>query len=152
MAELARAAGVDIVQMHGDPTSQDVAALRRSFEGGIWAVIRVTDALPAGASELADVADALLIDARASGTLGGSGTRVSWEAIADGVSSLRRDVPGRPIILAGGLTPENVGEAIAALAPDIVDVSSGVEAAPGMKDPVRVTRFIEMARSASPTT
>lgn len=148
MAELARSAGVDIVQMHGDPTVGDIAEVRRSFDGAIWAVTRLTDALPEDAAALANAADALLIDARAPGALGGTGARVDWNAIAEAVSQLRREVPGRAIILAGGLTPDNVGGAIAALAPDVVDVSSGVESAPGIKDPSRVTDFIAAARAS----
>lgn len=148
MAELARSAGVDIVQMHADPTVEDVAEVRRSFAGGIWAVARLTDALPASAAELANAADALLIDARVPGALGGTGARIDWDAIAEAVSALRDAVPGRPIILAGGLTPDNVGKAIAALAPEVVDVSSGVESAPGIKDARRVTAFIAAARAS----
>lgn len=148
MAKLARSAGVDIVQLHADPTIRDVTEARRAFDGGIWAVIRLTDTLPPDAAELAVAADALLLDARTAGSLGGSGARVDWASIGESVAAVRRAVPARPIILAGGLTPENVGEAIAALSPDIVDVSSGVESATGVKDPDRITRFIDAARSA----
>ena len=146
MAELARSAGIGVIQMHGDPDAGDVAALRRTFDGRIWAVVRVTDALPPDADALAGAADALLIDARAPGALGGSGLRLNWDALAESVDALRRDVPGRPIVLAGGLTADNVAEAVATLAPDVVDVSSGVETSPGIKDGERVRRFIINAR------
>ena len=146
MAELARSAGIDVIQMHGDPAAGDVAALRRTFDGRIWAVVRVTDALPPDADALAGAADALLIDAHVPGTLGGSGVRVDWHALAESVNTLRRHVPGRPIVLAGGLTADNVAEAVATLAPDVVDVSSGVETSPGIKDGERVRRFIASAR------
>ena len=148
MGELARSAGIDIVQMHADPTAQDVADVRSVFDGGIWAVLRLTDTLPPDAADLADAADAVLLDARTPGALGGSGTRLDWDDIAESVATLRRAMPGRLIILAGGLTPDNVGEAIAALSPDVVDVSSGIESAPGLKDPDLVSRFIAAARRA----
>ena len=70
---------------------------------------------------------------------GGSGQSFDW--------SLARDFPG-PLILAGGLTPENVGDAIRIARPYAVDVSSGVESSPGRKDPLKLHRFIQAVRSA----
>jgi len=86
---------------------------------------------------------AVLIDAFVEGQVGGTGRRAPWELLA-GFD------PGVPVILAGGLTPENVAEAIAAVRPWGVDVASGVESAPGRKDPEKVTRFVKIAREASP--
>src|SRR5207302_1841536 len=84
---------------------------------------------------------AILIDARVRGQFGGTGKTAPWNLLAD----FR---PGVPLILAGGLTPENVAEAIRVVRPYAVDVASGVESAPGVKDPDKVRRFIEAARAA----
>jgi len=85
---------------------------------------------------------AVLVDAHVEGQLGGTGKIAPWELLAD----FRPDVP---LILAGGLTPENVAKAIRAVQPYAVDVASGVECAPGRKDPDKVRRFIENARNAT---
>jgi phosphoribosylanthranilate isomerase len=85
---------------------------------------------------------AVLVDARVPGQFGGTGTTAPWQLLAD----FR---PGVPLILAGGLTPENVAEAIRVVRPYAVDVASGVESAPGRKDPRRVHRFVENARAAA---
>jgi phosphoribosylanthranilate isomerase len=85
---------------------------------------------------------AVLIDSHVEGQMGGTGHRAPWEL-------LRGFDPGIPLILAGGLTAENVAEAIALIRPWGVDVASGVESAPGRKDPDRVTRFVANAREAA---
>jgi phosphoribosylanthranilate isomerase len=82
---------------------------------------------------------AALVDAHVEGQLGGTGRTAPWELLAD----FR---PGVPLILAGGLTPENVAEAVRVVRPYGVDVASGVESAPGRKDPDKVRRFVENAR------
>ncbi len=85
---------------------------------------------------------AILVDARVPGQLGGTGKTVPWELLAD--------YKGRvPLILAGGLTPENVGEAVRIVRPYAVDVASGVESSPGHKDPEKMKRFIKNAREAA---
>ena len=93
---------------------------------------------------------AVLLDAAKSGASGGLGVTFDWEHVAE---ILRRAYPPfgeKPrVILAGGLRPENVAQAIKALQPWGVDVASGVEAAPGKKDPERVRAFIAAARAAS---
>jgi phosphoribosylanthranilate isomerase len=87
-----------------------------------------------------DDAAALLLDAHVPGSPGGTGTTFDWKMVP--VS--RR----MPVILAGGLTPQNVAEAIRRVRPWAVDVSGGVESAKGVKDPARVTAFIEAVRQA----
>jgi phosphoribosylanthranilate isomerase len=82
---------------------------------------------------------AVLVDAYVEGQLGGTGRAAPWELLAD----FR---PGVPLILAGGLTPDNVADAIRVVRPYGVDVASGVESAPGRKDPDKVRRFVENAR------
>ncbi|MFO0805143.1 MAG: phosphoribosylanthranilate isomerase [Gemmataceae bacterium] len=85
---------------------------------------------------------AVLVDSFVDGQMGGTGHRAPWDLLV-GFD------PGVPLILAGGLTPENVSEAVATVKPWGVDVASGVESAPGRKDPVKVARFIEAARLAA---
>lgn len=90
------------------------------------------------AADTPDAADAdmVLLDARAPGAYGGTGVTLDWEALA------RSGPPEHErYVLAGGLTPSNVGQAIAALHPPVVDVSSGVEAEPGVKDPALLAAF-----------
>ncbi len=139
-------ARLDVVQLHGDPTVADVSAARGETGAQIWAVVRVTDAFPPGTDELLQAADALLIDAKVSGALGGTGVRVDWHAIQADVAT-RRD--RQRIVLAGGLAADNVGEAIRTIRPDVVDVSSGVEAAPGIKDHARMRAFAAAVADAA---
>jgi phosphoribosylanthranilate isomerase len=86
--------------------------------------------------------DAWLLDAYASDTFGGTGEKFNWRLAAE----VPR--PGKPVFLAGGLTPENVAEAIRQVQPFGVDVSSGVESSPGRKDHGQVRAFIKSAKSA----
>ncbi len=84
---------------------------------------------------------AILVDAHVPGMYGGTGQTAPWQLLAD-------FQPGVPLILAGGLTPENVAEAIRIVHPYAVDVASGVESAPGKKDADKLRRFIDAVRSA----
>jgi phosphoribosylanthranilate isomerase len=85
---------------------------------------------------------AVLVDAHVPGAYGGTGRTAPWGLLAD----FR---PGVPLVLGGGLTPENVAEAVRTVRPYAVDVASGVESVPGRKDPDRVRRFIEAAHEAA---
>ena len=85
--------------------------------------------------------NAILVDAHVDGQFGGTGQTAPWHLLRD----FR---PGVPLILAGGLTPDNVGEAIRTVRPYGVDVASGVESSPGRKDPDKMRRFMESVRSA----
>lgn len=147
-AEVARAAhlaALDVVQLHGDPTADYVARLRDECGLTIWAVVRVASG-PAEEriAELDGLADAIVLDAFAPGRLGGTGTTFDWRRAA----SWTRPVHAA-LVVAGGLTAHNVGEAIDCLAPDIVDVSSGVESAPGIKDHQRMRAFVEAVRQGA---
>jgi len=90
--------------------------------------------------------DGVLIDSRTAKAVGGTGVAFDWRAAQ---ASFLRGAPHLRLIVAGGLRPENVAEAIYTLQPWGVDVASGVEAAPGRKDPVKVKAFVEAARKAA---
>jgi phosphoribosylanthranilate isomerase len=135
-------AGLDIVQLHADPTSDEVRAVREESGAHVWAVVRVHG--PLDAAELRDLwqsANALVLDSKVKGVLGGSGIAFDWR-------DAKRAAHARAgrLVAAGGLTAANVGEAIETLAPDVVDVSSGVETSPGIKDHARIADFIEAVR------
>jgi phosphoribosylanthranilate isomerase len=95
-------------------------------------------------SQLTALPQAVLVDAFASGAYGGTGQRVDWPSLAKRGSQLHN----LPVILAGGLTPANVAEAIRLSQADAVDVASGVESSPGKKDEALVQTFITNAQSA----
>jgi len=94
-------------------------------------------------AELDGEADAVVFDTRVAGTLGGTGRTFDWTAAAHGALPARS-----PLVVAGGLTPENVAAAVAALSPAVVDVSSGVEERPGVKDHARMMAFAEAVHAA----
>ncbi len=85
--------------------------------------------------------DALHFDTSVAGASGGTGRVFDW-SLMDGIDR------SRPVVLAGGLKPENVADAVRKVRPDIVDVSSGVEAAPGIKDPAKIAAFVREVRGA----
>ncbi|MEO8194408.1 MAG: phosphoribosylanthranilate isomerase [Gemmatimonadales bacterium] len=151
-AELIRAASIaelDVMQLHSHFTVPEIARLRDDFEGELWAVVPVErdgSGLPDGWRELADVVDALLLDTSVRGVSGGSGQSFDWHAVAPDVEEAVKEIP---VVLAGGLNPSNVSDAIAILRPHVVDVSSGVESEPGVKDPALMTAFARAVRSAS---
>lgn len=136
VVEVVHQAGVRAAQLHGVESIEDCAFVAAH-------VPMVIKALPANHPGLATAdrygADAILVDAPSPG----SGQVFDWR-LAEGVPQLRQ------LILAGGLTAENVGEAIARVRPWGVDVSTGVEASPGHKDPRKVRAFIQAARAAVP--
>jgi phosphoribosylanthranilate isomerase len=112
----------------------------------VWAVAHVTDpaVVDAAAPWFDDGIDAVVLDAAVPGKLGGTGVSLDWAAVAPAVQRLRQR--GR-VVLAGGLRPENVAAALDVVAVDIVDVSSGVESAPGIKDPERMRAFADAVRT-----
>jgi phosphoribosylanthranilate isomerase len=134
-----------VAQLHGDPGVDDVRAARALFGGSIWAVVRISGPeLPRDVGDLAAEADAILFDPRVEGTLGGTGRTMDWVTIGPAISR-SRGAHSR-VVLAGGLTPDNVEMAIGAVRPDVVDVSSGVESVPGVKDHARMAAFAEAVR------
>jgi phosphoribosylanthranilate isomerase len=150
IASIAAHVGLDVIQLHDEATPERVASLRAATGLEIWAVVRTASGeLDDDVEELADSADALLIDAHVPGKLGGTGTVIPWMELGESLDAMRT---GHRIVLAGGLTPDNVAEAIDYVSPNVVDVSSGVEASPGIKDPQRVRAFIAAAREAGAAT
>jgi phosphoribosylanthranilate isomerase len=133
---IAAEVGLHLVQLHGDETPeacrQCVRPFIKAFRVGPGFDASVLRAYPGGT---------ILLDAASPLAPGGTGARADWE-VARAVAA------SRPAILAGGLSAENVADAIARVSPFGVDVSSGVEAAPGVKDPDRVRRFVEAVRRA----
>jgi phosphoribosylanthranilate isomerase len=146
IANLVRVLGLHAVQIHADPDPQRVKDVSAATGVETWAVLRLSDgALPATFGDLAAVADAIVLDARVPSGLGGSGVALPWLDLARTLMTRRGQ---SRIVLAGGLRPENVGEAIAILEPDVVDVSSGIESAPGIKDHERMREFRNAVRRA----
>lgn len=132
--EVAEQASLHLIQLHGQETPEHARELGRP----VIIARRVRDRLPW--AELARYqAWAYLLDSYTPGALGGTGRTWRWEL-------LQEDPRPERIILAGGLTPENVVAALRSVSPWGVDVSSGVESQPGIKDPLKVERFIRGVR------
>ena len=146
-AAAARDAGVDVLQLHGDEPPEVLRALRADGPWRLWKAVRPRSAeeIVEAAERYADLADALLVDGWHPERRGGSGTAFPWSALEEARDRLP---PELRLVAAGGLTPYNVGEAVARLRPDVVDVSSGVEARPGEKDAAKVEAFVRAARGA----
>ena len=147
IADIASVVGLHVVQLHGEADPDRIRAVRAATGLEVWAVVRTADGvLPERVDDVADAADALLIDALVPGALGGTGRVVPWSRLGESLDAM---AVGHRIVLAGGLTPENVAEAISYVSPMIVDVSSGVESAPGVKEPARIRAFIAAVRATS---
>jgi len=145
IARIASVAGLDVIQLHAVSGAERVAAVRAATGLEVWAGMRTADGvLGEAAEELAEEADALLIDALVPGQLGGTGVAIPWMELGESLDAMH--VPAR-VVLAGGLTPDNVAEAIDYVAPSVVDVSSGVESAPGIKDHARIRAFVAAVRA-----
>ena len=127
-------AGFDVYQFHGDETPEFCAAFGEDY----IKAVRVKDASSLDAVELYDT-DAFLFDAYSPDAYGGTGENFSWDVLT------RRKLGDKFVILSGGLTPENVRDAIRTVNPYAVDVSSGVESSPGIKDHLKLKRFMEAA-------
>ncbi len=138
-----RAARLDGVQLHGSEAPERVAALKRLTGIEVWKAVGVrTRADILAARAFAGIADRILFDAKTDAALpGGMGVRFDWRLLS-GID------PGAPWGLAGGLDASTVADAIAIAHPPLVDVSSGVEDAPGVKSPAKIRAFIEAVRAA----
>ena len=140
VAEALDAVALDVLQVVASP--QRAAALRARFGRPVWRAVGVAEA--ADLPDALDGADALLLDAKAPA----GADRPGGNAVAFDWSALRGwQAPG-PWLLAGGLHPGNVADAIAATGAPAVDASSGLERAPGVKDPALIEAFLRAARAA----
>ncbi len=141
----------DVLQLHGSETIDRVRAIRRVSDRAIWKAVSVAKAGDVTAArpfyEPGEVADVLLFDAKAppeSVLPGGNGLAFDWQIL--------KPLQGQmPFALAGGLTPGNVAAAISLTRAAIVDVSSGVERSPGVKDPELIRHFLLEAKRAKQT-
>lgn len=137
----------DLLQLHGNETPARVAAVKARTDLPVMKAVGVAEATDvANAGPFAGSADHVLFDAKAdpgAALPGGNGVAFDWTSLR-GLDT--------PFALSGGLTPDNVGEAIRLTGAALVDVSSGVERAPGEKDEALVRRFIRAAKAASPQT
>jgi phosphoribosylanthranilate isomerase len=146
IAGLAYAIRAEVVQLHADPSPDRIQQVKKEVPAEVWAVLRISGSdLPPNFEAIAEIADGVVLDAKAPGGLGGSGIRLPWKELGNTLRSRRK---GLRVILAGGLNPENVTEAISLIEPDVVDVSSGVESAPGIKDHQRMRAFRDAVREA----
>ena len=132
-----RDCGLNLLQFHGEETSEFCT----HFGMMCLKALRVRDAESLKTLDNYQT-DAFLLDAYAQSGLGGTGEKFNWNL------AVAAQKFGKPIFLAGGLTPENVAEAIKQVRPFAVDVSSGVEFAPGKKDAAKIHAFIQTARAA----
>lgn len=143
LAEVLAAAPLDAVQFHGEESPERLAQVRQQFGLPVWKALPIASRADLDrAARFAGAADFLLLDAKTpKGTLpGGMGLSFDWALLAGWKAPL-------PWGLAGGLTPANVAAAIAATGASLADCSSGVESAPGVKDPSLIAAFCKAARS-----
>ena len=129
----------DIIQFHGNESPEWLAAVKRLVPIEIWKAVGLKDAgTLTRMQQYSGAADRILFDAPAAALPGGTGTRFDWSLLKDHRHSMDWG-------MAGGLTPANVAEAIAATGAPLVDVSSGVESAPGVKDVDKIAAFLKAA-------
>lgn len=147
IAAIAQAVPLDVIQLHEAWEPAAIAALRDATHCRIWSVVGVgRDGVMPEASAVAGASDGVLLDTKIEGALGGTGESFDWHAVRANAAILRSS---GPVILAGGLHPMNVALAIATLRPDVVDVSSGVESSPGIKDHARMRAFADAVRGVA---
>ena len=139
IVELSRAARLAGAQLHG-PYPRRAAVALRAAGLRVWRVVRI--AAPDDLDRLADSArdaEAVLVEPRVAHAAGGTGVSLDLAVAREA----RQRLAGETMVLAGGLTPETVAAAVALVRPEAVDVSSGVERLPGIKDPDKIARFLE---------
>jgi len=147
IARNVRETGLAGAQLHGPYTADDAARL---VEAGliVWRVLRIARAADLDLlDETWPHAETVLIEPKVPHAQGGTGAALDLALAVEA----RRRLAGRRMGLAGGLTPETVGPSVALVRPDVVDVSSGVESLPGIKDHEQIARFLEAVLGRSPT-
>ncbi|HET6525964.1 phosphoribosylanthranilate isomerase [Sphingopyxis sp.] len=129
----------DIIQFHGSETPEWLAVVKRLAPAEIWKAVGLKDAETlTRIQKYRGIADRILFDAPAAALPGGTGTRFDWSLLKNHRHTMDWGI-------AGGLNPANVGEAIATTSAPLVDVSSGVESAPGVKDVDKIAAFLKAA-------
>ncbi len=148
VAALAREMRLGVVQLSGGESPAGVAAVRDAGSWKVWKTVHARSgfSILESAGPYADVADGILLDAWDPARPGGTGRTFAWDGVG---REVREAIGSATFIAAGGMTPENAGAAVAALSPDVLDVSSGVESTHGAKDPGRVRAFVDAVRGAS---
>jgi phosphoribosylanthranilate isomerase len=142
VAETAEAVGLTMLQLHGDEGPAYCAEAARRTGAKVIKAVRVRSGADVQALSSFHT-DYHLLDSYTAGVPGGTGETFAWE--------IARTHRGRtPVILSGGLTPDNVADAIDAVHPFAVDVASGTEASPGIKDPEKLRAFADAVRSTMP--
>nr|WP_314484010.1 phosphoribosylanthranilate isomerase [uncultured Pseudomonas sp.] len=137
LGEILEAVPLDLLQFHGDETPQDCAGHHRPWIKALR--VRPGDDLKAACRQYA-AASGILLDTYVPGVPGGTGEAFDWSLVPADLD--------KPIILAGGLSAANVGQAIAQVRPYAVDVSGGVEHAKGIKDPAQIEAFVRAVKQA----
>jgi phosphoribosylanthranilate isomerase len=150
--EIVLAVGLSAVQLHGHKSTnslwEDLRPTAQSVGAPKLIQMVYGDALKDGfltSDHVRDQIFAILLDSRSDGTAAGTGTTFDWGSVRDMVQAMSLVVP---VIVAGGLTPANVSEAMRLFQPFGLDVASGVEAMPGKKDPAKVRAFVKAVREA----
>jgi phosphoribosylanthranilate isomerase len=140
---LMRESGATVAQLHGEFPTVAISALREALPyATIVKSVHVTgEETIAAAVAASRVADAVLLDTKARGRIGGTGVTHDWS-----ISARIAAATSKPVILAGGLTPDNVAEAVAHVRPYAVDVNSGTRGADGFKDHAKIRAFVAAAR------
>ncbi|PVE25054.1 phosphoribosylanthranilate isomerase [Microvirga sp. KLBC 81] len=146
IAQAVEAINPDLIQLHGHESPERVAEIRSMIRRPVMKALGIARKSDLKAlAPYAKQAEHILLDAKPPRTAkalpGGNGVSFDWRLL-NGLD------PALPIMLSGGLTPDNVAEAIRLTKPKAVDVSSGVESGPGLKDPARIEAFIKAARTA----
>ncbi len=141
IAALVDTVGLSVVQLHGDEGPAFCAEVARRTGAKVMKAMRVRSREDLQAMRAFRAVDFHMVDAHVEGQWGGTGQTVDWSLLEARASDV-------PMVLSGGLTPANVGEAIARVRPYAVDVASGTEATPGVKDPEKLVAFAEAVRAA----
>jgi phosphoribosylanthranilate isomerase len=144
----AELAGLHVLQLHGEEPPEQLRELRSAGSLSLWKAGRIQDAddFLRFLDRYGDCADGLLVDAWAPGARGGTGKSFPWEVIA----AHRDRMPvGVRFVAAGGLRADNLSRAVALLRPDVVDLSSGVETSPGIKDAAAIAAVMQTLRKSS---
>jgi phosphoribosylanthranilate isomerase len=141
IATFAETVPLSLIQLHGDEGPAFCAEVARRTGARVMKAMRVRSREDLQSLRAFRSVDLHMVDAHVEGQWGGTGQTVDWALIAERGSDV-------PLVLSGGLTPDNVGDAVARVRPFAVDVASGTEAEPGTKDPAKLAAFAEAVRAA----